>query len=191
MLHPFFFMGNTMAEIITIDEYKAFASIEGKKNDPQIAALIKSCSEIVQEFIGYPLTATGDIEATVRTRAHTTEYMLPNFEMDVSDVKYIPRGDDASSGISLDKHDYYVADTGKLELYSLVPNNGDSILISYSIAAPDLESIKLATMLLVKYYYKEEFNKTSVGAGGQTVSYQTGKNFPPHVRAILMMHRMF
>ncbi|AUG85033.1 hypothetical protein FDJ19_gp026 [Vibrio phage Ceto] len=180
-----------MAEIITIDEYKAFASIEGKKNDPQIEALIKSCSEIVQEYIGYPLTATGSIETTVRTRAKVTEYMLPNFEMDVQEVKYIPRGSTSANGISLDSSDYYVSDTGKLELYSITPNNGDTLWISYNIAAPDLESIKLATMLLVKYYYKEEFNKTSVGAGGQTVAYQTGKNFPPHVRAILLMHRMF
>lgn len=180
-----------MAEIITIDQYKAFASIEGKKNDPQIEALIKSCSEIVQDYIGYPLTATGVIETTIRTRAHTTAYMLPAIDMDVQEIKYIPRGYTSAEGRDLTLADYSVSDTGLLELYTITPNNGDTLLISYQIAVPELEAIQLATMLLVKYYYKEEFNKTSVGAGGQTVSYQTGKNFPPHVRAILLMHRMF
>ncbi|QIG60731.1 hypothetical protein VPT02_155 [Vibrio phage VPT02] len=180
-----------MAEIITIDQYKAFASIEGKKNDPQIEALIKSCSEIVQDYIGYPLTSTGAIETTIRTRNNTTSYMLPAIDMDVQQLKYIPRGYDSADGKELTLADYNVSETGLLELYTVKPKDGDTLLVSYQVAPKELEAIQLATMLLVKYYYKEEFNKTSVGAGGQTVSYQTGKNFPPHVRAILLMHRMF
>lgn len=177
-----------MADLITLDEYKAFASIEGKKMDPQIVALISSCSEIVQDYIGYPLSGSGTTEATIRTRNNVTSYMLPGINLDVQSIKYTPRG---GTEITLSNQDFYASDTGLLELYTINPKDGDFLVVTYAVAATDLEAIKLATMLLVKYYYKEEFNKSSVAAGGQTVSYQTGKNFPPHVRAILLMHRMF
>lgn len=183
-------MENKMADLITLDEYKIFASIEGKKTDPQITALIKSCSKIVQDYLGYAPDATGKGRAYVQAHNRTTTYMLPVVNIDVqnTEVYYLPRG---NNQVDLVKEDYYISDSGKIDFYTVNPRDGDRFEIVYTLEAQDLESIKLATMLLVKYYYKEEFNKTAMGAGGQTVSYQTGKNFPPQVRAILMMYRMF
>lgn len=180
-----------MADLITIDEYKAFASIEGKKSDPQITALITSCSRLVQDFIGYPLTSSGQSNSYVKAVAGAQTYMLPGFDLMIDEVRYIPRGYDEAAGTLLSLADFEVSDTGRLDVYSITPKLGDTFKVVYRTAPEDMEAIKLATMLFVKYYYKEEFNKTAVGAGGQTVSYQTGKYFPPQVRAILMMYRMF
>ncbi|BBL19321.1 hypothetical protein KIT04_152 [Vibrio phage KIT04] len=181
-----------MADLITVDEYKTFASIEGKKTDPHITALIKSCSKIVQDFIGYSLEGTtGQAKEYVRAVAGSQTYMLPGFDLEIDEVRYIPRGMDESEGKLLSSAEFEVSDTGRFDLYNIVPIQGDMFSITYRMPSTDLEAIKLATKMLVKYYYKEEFNKTAMGAGGQTVTYQTGKNFPPQVRAILMMYRMF
>lgn len=183
-----------MADLITIDEYKTFASIGSRidpKEEAQIAALIKSCSTIVQNFIGYPLNATNSVSEYIQAYEGSTTYMLPGYDLTVSAVKYIPRGTEESNAVDIKPSDYIVRDTGRIELLSITPKSGDSFRVDFTFPTQDMEDIKLATMLLVKHYYKEEFNKTSMAAGGQTVSYQTGKNFPPHVRAILMMHRMF
>lgn len=179
-----------MSDLITIEEYKAFASIEGKKTDPQITALIKSCSELVQDFIGYTLASDGSSEQILRAIEGSQTYMLDMADPDIATIYYEPYN--SSDTIELKEDiDYYVSDTGRLELYTVTPRRGDRLQVTINTSKEDLESLKLATMLLVRYYFKEEFNKTSVGAGGQTVSYQSGKNFPPHVRAILLMHRMF
>ncbi|AKY02268.1 hypothetical protein AEO54_305 [Vibrio phage vB_VorS-PVo5] len=181
-----------MTDLITIDEYKTFASIEGKKTDPQIAALIKSCSRIVQDFIGYSLEGTtGQTKSYIRAIPGSQTYMLPGFDLMIDEVRYVRSGQDEAAGRLLSLAEFEVSETGRFDLYNIVPKQGDMFVITHRMPATDLESIKLATMMLVKYYYKEEFNKTAMGAGGQTISYQTGKNFPPQVRAILMMYRMF
>lgn len=173
-----------------MDEYKTFASIEGKKTDLQIAALITSCSRIVQDFIGYPLEASGALSKNIQAATGVQSYMLPGVDLIVDSITYIPKGFEESTGIPLKPQEFLVSETGRLDLLNVAPVQGDTFKVAYRIQGTDLESIKLATMLLVKYYYKEEFNKSSITAGGQTVSYQTGKNFPPQVRAILMMYRM-
>ncbi len=183
-------MENKMADLITIDEYKTFASIEGKKTDPQITALIKSCSKIVQDFLGYAPDVAGKSSTVIYARDGVQTYMLPVFNVDYqdTDIYYHPKGFSAQD---VAKEDYMISDTGLIDFFTITPQRGDRFEIQYTLLSEDLESIKLATMLLVKYYYKEEFNKTAMGVGGQTVTYQTGKNFPPQVRAILMMYRMF
>lgn len=179
-----------MSDLITIDEYKAFASIEGKKTDPQITSLITSCSKLVQDYIGYTVPVDGTSEQILRAVEGSQTYMLESANADISSIFYEPKGSTSKVELKADL-DYYVSDTGRLEIFDLIPHRGDRFQITSNTKSEDLEAIKLATMLLVRYYFKEEYNKSAMGAGGQTVTYQTGKNFPPQVRAILMMYRMF
>ena len=51
------------------------------------------------------------------------------------------------------------------------------------------DDIKLAAKLLVRYYHKDEYNKTAMSISGSSVTLNQGSGLPPHVRAILDLHR--
>lgn len=177
-----------MDNLVTLDEYKQFASIEGKKDNAQLQSLITACSQLVQDYLGYTLEDSTGLNAVIRTRKGATEYMLPSFDAVVNKVTYKIRGTTLEKELTED--DVHIEDTGLIQLYDIIPGEGDIIKVAYTANKELTEALKLATNLLVKFYYKEEFNKTSIGAAGQTVTYQVGKNFPPHIRAILMMYRL-
>ena len=179
-----------MADLITLDEYKQFASIEGKKDNPQISMLITACSRVVQDYVGYDLGASTSITKKIRVRKGITEYMLPTFDVTLSSITYTLAGADPTTAKPIPESNYELSDTGLLEIFNIMVRDGDTITLEYQADKEATEAFKLATMLLVKFYFKEEFNKSSIAAGGQTVTYQVGKNFPPHIRAILMMYRL-
>lgn len=172
--------------LITLDEYKVFANIAGDKLNSEISALIKSASQIVIDFLGYDPSSVAMSTYPILLHPGRTVYYLDNPDTKVISLSITNMNGDEKGSPSFFQED------SRVELFGYTPVQGDIATLSTSTTSDGarLESIKLATMLLTKYYYKEEFNKTSVGAGGQTVSYQTGKNFPPHVRAILMQNRI-
>lgn len=184
MLLPFF-IGVNM-NIITQAEYKAFANITGAKEDAQIDALITACSSIVEQVLGFSYSDVTPSRITMYANRDT--YFLDTTAGINNTLKYTPR----STGVAedMDASQYILDNSGKLIILRNNIQDYDTITVQSTQSSTIPEDIKLATMLLVKYYYKEEFNKSSIAAGGQQVNYITGNNLPPHVRTLLLLHRV-
>lgn len=173
--------------IVTSEEYKRFASIEGVKYNDRIEWLIEACSAVVEDVLGYKYHEQGFNE-TIYTTAGRQSYFLSRTDAIVSNVTYTRRA--TKETFKIDPDDIIIEDTGMFTLLAVDAGNHDKIVLELGYNTESGDTIKLATMLLVKYYFKEEFNKSGVSAGGQNVSYISGKNLPPHVRTLLQLHRI-
>lgn len=172
---------------ITLEEYKKFAAIEGSKTDAQIVSLISAATAIVEDVLGYKIRSSS-YEHDLYTRAGVTEYFLDRDNPIISKIVYRKRSD--KTEFEVDPDDVIVNSNGKLEFLIPITADNDRIRVTAGYSTEANDSIKLATMMLVKYYYKEEYNKTAQTSMGGSVSYTTGKNLPPHVRTILLMNRV-
>jgi len=182
-------------ELITETEFKTFAGITSTKSDPRIAALITASSDAIIEYLG-SVPIAGNVSEDIYTVEGRNSYLLSNMAASVKSIKYSYRG---GPELELDSStDYYVLEQeGKIVLYDTENVSGSRILtngklaVEYAIKDGELsDDIKLATCLLVNYYYKDQYNQQSMSAGGETVNYIGGRNFPPHVTSLLNLHRM-
>lgn len=186
--------------LITVQEYKDFVSINGDREDPQIQTLIDAVTAAIQNYIGYSLGTSGEI-TRVLTKAARTTYMTDSVGVSLSSVTYKNIGIDAPAARALTEDEDYFFDPGSGILQILntaelggsgqpLSDNGILVMTYNQDTSTVPEDIKQAAKLLVKFYYKHEYNQESVSANGQSVSYITGRNFPPHVSAILNLHRI-
>ena len=183
-----------MANPVSMDEYKLFASISGVKTDDRIARLLEFSKNLVEQYIGMKFAGPSD-DFVVYTIKDRHVYFLDTLGGTVLRGTMTSR----STGITRDiilETDFIVEGT-RLELLDM--KVGDRDKISLVIAANSMsknavdsspDEIKLAIMLLTQYYFKEEYNKTAATNGGQQIDYAESNSLPHRVRAILDFHRV-
>lgn len=185
--------------LTTEQEYKDFADITSTKPTPKLAGLIAAVSAAIEGYIGYSL-GTDDQTNRILTRQERTVYMIDSINSSIDSITYQNTIPNAPAARTLEATDYFWdADTGTLTILNPMNLGGSGIpLMENGILTITFdqntdtvpEDVKLAANLLVQFYYKGEYNRESVAANGQSVQYQVGRNFPPHVSALLNLHRI-
>lgn len=176
-----------MAALITVEEYKQFIGYEGNKEDSRMQSTIDAVSSAITEYLGYSLDL--DKDYVLLTTAGRVDYFVDAVDIEVTGLKYIsPLGEETvfSNG------QYFTNEYGKITILAPTPihTNGRLVVTYTQSGTSSREDIKLAAKLLTRFYYKDEYNVQTVNTAGASVTYITGKNFPPHVRTLLDLHRV-
>ena len=161
-------------EIITLAEYKVFASISSPNQDAQLTPLVNFVNEFVSDYLGVS-------ESVVEYLDNSSTLLLPSSQLVASIV-----GDIYTNGILVPNS--IITDFMQLgfKVVFAAPITGKvTITLSNSIGNP---AVKEACFLLVKYYLKEEY-KPNIQSGQEQVQASEPKGLPIYIKNILDLYR--
>jgi len=202
-----------MANLVTLQQYKDFAGLQGIQNDAKINVIIDKVSQLVKTYCG---TTIVDYASTNKVEYHnvrdTDVITLITEEspiIQVVTVKERKNQADAYTTLITENSD----SSGKYEY--IVDNQTDSITrttstgnknwaqgmkaveITYKAGYTSCpEDLKLAVFDLVKYYFKDE-RKERMSIAGATVenavssSLASNIGFPDHIKRILDLYKLY
>ena len=202
-----------MADLVTLQQYKDFAGLQGVQNDARINVIIDQVSQLVKSYCS---TTIIDYAATNKTEFFTLKDDLVDTiileESPIIDVVSVEeRTGQADPYVTLitensnnsGKYEYVVNDDSD----SITRTSGSgnkswpkgpkSVKVVYKagyVSTPD--DLKLAVFDLIKYYLKDE-RKERMSIAGATVenavsSSLTGNiGFPDHIKRILDMYKIY
>ena len=176
--------------IITPQEYNTFIGYEGSKVEPRVPQIIKAVSSTISNYLGYSISSSGTKSDSIRLIEGRNIYYLDS--MDVSSIdssRYYSRDTDTSTDLFAYKD--IILSGSRIELMVDWPiKENDILFVEYNVPKEVQEDIKLAALMLTRYYVKDEYIAQGMSAAGSSITYITGKNLPPHVRTILDLHRL-
>lgn len=161
-------------EIITLAEYKVFASISSPNQDAQLTPLVNFVNQFVSDYLGVS-------ESVVEYLDNSSTLLLPSSQLVASIV-----GDIYTNGILV--LNSTITDFMQLgfKVVFATPITGKvTITLSNSIGNP---AVKEACFLLVKYYLKEEY-KPNIQSGQEQVQASEPKGLPIYIKNILDLYR--
>lgn len=161
-------------EIITLAEYKVFASISSPNQDAQLTPLVNFVNQFVSDYLGVS-------ESVVEYLDNSSTLLLPSSQLVASIV-----GDIYTNGILVPNST--ITDFMQLgfKVVFATPITGKvTITLSNSISNP---AVKEACFLLVKYYLKEEY-KPNIQSGQEQVQASEPKGLPIYIKNILDLYR--
>lgn len=179
--------------LITLAEYKDYASINSTDYDTKIASIVTKVSELVKSYCnrlfidGYDPTSGSYLPITEYTDRDGHYY--PN-EFPIQEIISVEYSTDNGetyttvSGFAFDrvKEAIYIPDLGRSGI--------NAFKITYTggyTSTPD--DLKLACLDLVEYYYKGEYTprKTS---NNNVIEYVTTSDLPSHIKRVLDLYRV-
>ena len=202
-----------MANLVTLQQYKDFAGLQGVKTDARINVIIPQVTKVVKNYCGSSIV---DYYSTNKTEYfdilddRTSRIMLDESPV-VSVVSVSERESQADSYVTLitansdssGKYEYVV----DLNTDSIVrtndsttkyfPRGWQSVKVIYKAgysATP--EDLKLAVFDLIKYYLKDE-RKARMQIAGAMVENQVSSSirgntgFPDHIKRILDFYKVY
>ena len=202
-----------MADLITLQQYKDFAGLQGVQTDARINVIIDSVSQLVKNYCGISFI---DFYSTDKTEFfdildnHTTRIMLGESPL-VSVSQVQEREDQSSSYVTLitensdssGKYEYMI-DTVTDSIVRTnsttdipFPRGRKAVKVVYRAGYSSTpEDLKLACFDLVKYYLKDE-RKERMTIQGATVenavstSIRNNAGFPDHIKRVLDMYKIY
>ena len=202
-----------MADLITLQQYKDFAGLQGVQTDARINVIIDSVSQLVKNYCG---TSFIDFYSSDKTEFfdildnNTTRIMLGESPL-VSVSQVQEREDQSSSYVTLitensdssDKYEYMI-DTVTDSIVRTnsttdipFPRGRKALRVVYRAGYSSTpEDLKLACFDLVKYYLKDE-RKDRMTIAGATVenavstSIRNNAGFPDHIKRVLDMYKIY
>lgn len=193
-----------MANLITFDEYKAYAGIESEKQDDKIDRLVTSVSQIVKtycanSFVDY--VDTDKVEVFTLPWESKIVQLSESPVISVTTVEVRSAYGDAYTELTTGAFEYYLdEDTECLyrtnELGFLTwPAGPGAVRVTYRAGYSTLpEDLRLAVYDLMTYYLKEEYKeRRTIGTASmanQTTSTQwRNVGFPDHIKRILDLYK--
>jgi hypothetical protein len=204
---------NIMADLVTLQQFKDFAGLQGVQQDARLAVIIDNVSQLVKTYCG---TTIIDFATTDKTEFfnipdnHVDRIILSESPLiSVSQVQ--ERESQADSYVTLitensdnsGKYEYVV----DLESDSIVRTTSTgtrsfkkgfkAVKVVYRAgytSTPD--DLKLAVFDLIKYYLKDE-RKERMSIAGSTVETQVSTSlrnnigFPDHIKRVLDMYKIY
>lgn len=202
-----------MANLVTLQQYKDFAGLQGVQSDARINTLIPQVTQLVKTYCG---TSILDYYSSAKTEYFDIPDNLTNrIMLDESPVNTVTsvqeRGNQADSYVTLITENS--DSSGKYEY--IIDTITDSIIrttstgtkyfsrghkavkvvytAGYSVTPADL---KLAVYDLVKYYMKDQTIKRRQIAGAMLESQSTSGiagniGFPDHIKRILDLYKIY
>ena len=204
---------NIMADLVTLQEYKDFAGLQGVQNDARLNTIIDNVSQLVKTYCG---TTIIDFARTDKTEFfniaddHVDRIILAESPLiSVSQVQERESQADAYVTLITENSD----SSGKYEY--IVDLESDSIIRTTSTGTRSFkkghkavkvvyragytstpEDLKLAVFDLIKYYMKDE-RKERMSIAGSTVenpistSLRNNIGFPDHIKRVLDMYKIY
>jgi hypothetical protein len=201
-----------MANLVTLQQYKDFAGLQGVQNDARINVIITSISQLVKSYCG---TSFVDYYSSAKTEYFdildplTDRVMLDESPL-VTVTSVQERTDQASSYVTLitensdssGKYEYIVDTVSDSIIRTqstgtkYFPKGRKAVKVVYTAgysATP--ADLRLALFDLIKYYLKDE-RKERMTIAGATVENQVSSSiagntgFPDHIKRILDMYKI-
>ena len=202
-----------MANLVTLQQYKDFAGLQGVKTDARINVIIPQVTKVVKNYCG---TSIVDYYSTAKTEYFDiNDSLTDRIMLDESPVNTVTsvqeREDQAASYITLitensdssGKYEYIIdtitdsiirtSSTGTKNF----PKGHKAVKVVYTAgysATP--EDLKLAVYDLIKYYLKDE-RKARMQIAGAMVenpvssSIRGNTGFPDHIKRILDFYKIY
>jgi hypothetical protein len=202
-----------MADLVTLQQYKDFAGLQGVQNDARINTIIDQVSQLVKSYCS---TTIIDYAATNKTEFFTVkDDLVDTIILEESPIIAVvsveERTGQADPYVTLitensnnsGKYEYVVNDDSD----SITRTSGSgnkswpkgpkSVKVVYKagyVSTPD--DLKLAVFDLIKYYLKDE-RKERMSIAGATVenavssSLKGNIGFPDHIKRILDMYTIY
>ena len=202
-----------MANLVTLQQYKDFAGLQGVKTDARINTIIPQVTQIVKTYCGTSLIdyySSAKTEYFDITDKLTTRVMLDEGPI-VAVTSVQERDSQSDSYVTLitensdssGKYEYIVDSmTDSIirtneDVDKAFPKGRKAVKVVYTAgysACP--EDLKLAIFDLVKYYLKDE-RKERMSIGGATIenpvstSLSGNIGFPDHIKRILDFYKLY
>ena len=202
-----------MADLVTLQQYKDFAGLQGVQNDARINHIIDQVSQLVKSYCASTII---DYAATNKTEVFTVKDALVDTiileESPIISVSSVQeRTGQADAYVTLitedsdnsGKYEYVVnMDSDSISRTSASgtkywPKGPKSVKVVYRAGYTSTpEDLKLAVFDLIKYYLKDERKERMTIAGAtveNAVSSSLAGNigFPDHIKRILDMYKIY
>ena len=202
-----------MADLVTLQQYKDFAGLQGIQNDARIGIIIDNVSQLVKSYCGttiidYASSAKteyfnikDDLVDTIITEESPIIAVTSIQERDSQADAYVTLITENSD--SSGKYEYVVdTDTDSITRTSSTstkywPKGQKSVKVVYTAGYTSCpEDLKLAVFDLIKYYLKDE-RKDRMTIAGATVENAVSSSlagnigFPDHIKRILDMYKIY
>ena len=201
-----------MANLITLQQYKDFAGIQGVNEDAKINVIIPAVSQAVKTYCG---TTIIDYYSTDKTEyfdiTDDMTYAIMVDESPLVSVSLVQERDSQSGSYTTlitensdgsGKYDYIV-DLEKDSIFrttstadKVFPKVRKAVKVTYRAGYSSTpEDLKLACFDLVKYYLKDE-RKSSLAISGAQIQNQVSTSlrenigFPDHIKRILDFYKV-
>tara|TARA_B100001750_G_scaffold241166_1_gene252143 strand:+ start:289 stop:900 length:612 start_codon:yes stop_codon:yes gene_type:complete len=202
-----------MANLVTLQQYKDFAGLQGVKTDARINTIIPQVTKVVKNYCG---TSIVDYYSSAKTEYFDiTDSLTDRIMLDESPVNTVTsvqeREDQAASYVTLitensdssGKYEYIVDTTTDSIIRTSstgtknFPRGHKAVKVVYTAgysATP--EDLKLAVYDLIKYYLKDE-RKARMQIAGAMVENQVSSSirgntgFPDHIKRILDFYKIY
>lgn len=180
---------------ITLEEYKNYAEITSTNEDRKLINLIENSTDFIKVYCGLDFTQNTYTEELDLEGRYVFLSQLP--VVSVTSVKYYD--DTGTLSDAVDAAEYRIfKEEGMLsvsyDLYALIyysKYTEKQVQVVYQAGYSTIpNSIKQATMDLVKYYQKSEYLPV-MSANVRTIDYDVmhSVSLPPHIRRMLSIYR--
>lgn len=168
-----FFIGVNM-DFITLEEFKAFEGINSPNLDASIPFLISGVNKLLTNLLELDNTTY----ITYKSNTLPLEIILPT-EAASEDIDVT-----TADGVTLEGL------TGRYGTYIFNNTYTGQVLFSYPprFTSPP-EDLKLAALMLIRFYRKDEYKNSQSGNGQSVSNVPTIYNIPRHVMSIISMYR--
>jgi hypothetical protein len=178
-----------MIDLISLDEYKIYATIKSVEYDEKINAIISYVSSLVRTYCARNLIIEDPIVEYYNggsSSVYTKEFPI----VSITSIEYST--DYGQNYTSLVEFTDYVVNKAKDQLFLItedeveLPNKYRITYIGgYEVIPQDL---KIAILDLIDYYYKNETVPKRM-SNFVTIEYVKTTDFPPHIKRILDLYR--
>jgi hypothetical protein len=195
-----------MANLLTLDEYKAAKGLSGVTEDAKITPLLASVSQLVRTYCNREFTTYyGSDKTEYFTIKWNDQSVQLNETPIVSITSVSERESIAGAYTALGSSEYYTdtdtdcifrIDTNGTGFTSFKPGPASVRVVYKAGYAATPADLKLALIDLVTYYLKEEYKPSkaiaSVNVQNNTSSSQSNSpDFPDHIKRILDLYRTY
>ena len=197
-----------MADLITIDEYKALKNLsQSVKDDGRIEALVDSVSQLVKTYCGNSIVDYYSSNKTETFNVNWNTHMVQLTESPVNTIVSVQEREGYSSSYSTlttGAQEYFLdTDTDSIirtttgSAYKNWPKGPGAVKIVYTAGyATTPKDLQLAVADLVTYYLKDEYKerRTMQGASVQnrgTSSMSDNVDFPDDIKRVLDLYKNF
>jgi hypothetical protein len=202
-----------MANLVTLQQYKDFAGLQGVKTDARINTIIPQVTKVVKNYCG---TSIVDYYSSAKTEYfNITDSLTDRIMLDESPVNTVTsvqeREDQAASYVTLitensdssGKYEYIIDTTTDSIIrtsstgtkYFAKGHKAVKVVYTAGYSATP-EDLKLAVYDLIKYYLKDE-RKARMQIAGAMVENQVSSSirgntgFPDHIKRILDFYKIY
>jgi len=202
-----------MADLVTLQQYKDFAGLQGVQNDARINVLIDNVSQLIKSYCGSTII---DYASSAKTEYfNIKDSIVDTIILEESPVITVTsvaeRDSQADAYVTLikensdssGKYEYVVNDdSDSITRTSSTstkywPKGQKSVKVVYTAGYTSCpEDLKLAVFDLIKYYLKDERKERMQVSGSMVenpVSSSLAGNigFPDHIKRILDMYKIY